>query len=105
MGQAAGSPFAYLAFDYVTGAMIGYGYSAFHAAQDADRTCPSATIKVVYVGFVGTLIWGAQLSLPEVCEFVLRLPAADPAETELFRRAILANARFVDAQRPVFLGT
>jgi hypothetical protein len=103
MGQAESS-FSYLAFDYVSGAIIGHGYSAFHAAQEADRNEPAATIKIVYVGFVGALIWGAQLSLPEACEFVKRLPSAGESKSELFRRAIKANRRFADAQRPVFLG-
>jgi hypothetical protein len=105
MGQASESPFSYLAFDYVSGGIIGHGYSAFHAAQDADRAEPSATIKIVYVGFVGALIWGARLSLSEVCVFVMRLPAPGEAETELFRRAIMANRRFDDTERPVFFGT
>jgi hypothetical protein len=105
MGQAAESPFSYLAFDFVGGGIIGHGYSAFHAAQDADRAEPSATIKIVYVGYIGALIWGARLSLPEVCEFVLRRPAPGELDSELFRRAIMANRRFADAELPVFFGT
>jgi hypothetical protein len=104
MGREVQSPFSYLAFDYVSGEIIGHGYSAFHAAQDADRAEPSATIKIVYVGFVGALIWGARLSLSEVCVFVMRLPAPGETKSELFRQAILANRRFADAKRPVFFG-
>jgi hypothetical protein len=104
MGQVE-SPFAYLAFDYVSGGIIGHGYSAFHAAQEADRNEPAATIKIVYVGFVGALIWGARLSLPEACEFVMRLPSVGEPESELFRRAIMANRRFADVQKQVFIGT
>jgi hypothetical protein len=42
--------------------------------------------------------------LPEACEFVKRLPSAGESKSELFRRAIKANRRFADAQRPVVLG-
>jgi len=105
MGQAAESPFSYLAFDYISGGIIGHGCSAFHAAQEADRTEPSATIKIVYVGYIGALIWAARISLPEVCEFVLRLPAPGDSQSELFRQAILANRRFADTRPQVFFGS